>query len=153
MHLLFLLLLWSSATIAQSDSSLYYKITYIVDGDTFDGRNLVTGEKIRFRPIGMDTPETGKRDGNPEPFHRQATDYTSDILKDKTVRIEYDIQSQDRYDRDLVYVWLDDGRLFNQEILKAGWARVATYPPNVKYVDLFTAAQTEAREQGRGMWE
>ena len=153
MRLLFHLLLWSTVNIAQSDSSLYCKITYNFDGDTFDGRNVVTSEKIRFRPIGMDTPETGKRDGSPEPFHRQATDYTSDILKDKTVRIEYDIQSQDRYDRDLVYVWLDDGRLFNQEILKAGWARVATYPPNVKYVDLFTAAQTEAREQGRGMWE
>lgn len=153
MRLLFHLLLWSTVNIAQSDSSLYCKITYNFDGDTFDGRNVVTSEKIRFRPIGMDTPETGKRDGSPEPFNRQATDYTSDILKYKTVRIEYDIQSQDRYDRDLVYVWLDDERLFNEEILKAGWARVATFPPNVKYVDRFTAAQQEAREKGRGMWK
>ncbi len=133
------------------DSSFYFKITYIVDGDTFDGRNIRTGEKIRFRPIGMDTPETGKRRGqDSEPYHRQATNYTWELLKDQIVRVEYDIDAQDRYGRDLVYVWLDDGRLFNEEILKAGWAVVATYPPNIKYVDRFTSGQREAREEGRG---
>lgn len=29
---------------------------------------------------------------------------------------------------------------------------MATYPPNVKYVEVFEAAQRDARENGRGLW-
>jgi len=43
--------------------------------------------------------------------------------------------------------------MLNELILQADWAQVATYPPNIKYVERFTAAQRQAREQGRGMWQ
>lgn len=134
----------------QTDS-LIYTITYIVDGDTFDGTDS-QGNTIRFRPIGLDCPETGKRNGKPEPYHQEATEYTTALLKGKKVRVEYDVQSRDRYGRDLVYVYLMDGTFYNDAIIRAGWAVVATFPPNVKYVDLFIDAQREAREQGRGVW-
>jgi len=32
-------------------------------------------------------------------------------------------------------------------------AQVATYPPNVKYVDLFIEAEKSARENKKGLWE
>ena len=41
----------------------------------------------------------------------------------------------------------------NKELLKLGYAKLATYPPNVKYVDDFTKLQKEAREKKVGLWK
>ena len=111
------------------------------------------GEKRKFRPIGINTPETGERNGRPEPFHQQATDFTKAMLLNQSVRIVYDVTELDKYGRHLVYVYLKDGTFFNLEIVRAGWARTMTIAPNVKYAELFADAQREAREQGRGSWE
>ena len=42
--------------------------------------------------------------------------------------------------------------MFNETLLREGYAQVATFPPNVKYVDRFLEAQREAREAGKGLW-
>jgi endonuclease YncB( thermonuclease family) len=49
-------------------------------------------------------------------------------------------------------VWLPDGRLVNEILVREGWAMVLTIPPNVKYVDRFLRAQQEARAASRGLW-
>ena len=68
------------------------------------------------------------------------------------VALELDVQKRDRYRRLLAYVWLEDGTLFNMLIVREGYALVATYPPNVKYVEVFLACQREARKNLRGLW-
>jgi micrococcal nuclease len=35
--------------------------------------------------------------------------------------------------------------MFNEVLLMEGYAQVATFPPNVKYVERFQVAQREAR--------
>ena len=65
--------------------------------------------------------------------------------------LEFDVERTDRYDRTLAYVWLD-GELFDERIVADGFALVATFPPNVRYVDRFLAAQRRAREAGLGLW-
>ena len=35
----------------------------------------------------------------------------------------------------LAYVWLDE-EMFNEVLLYEGYAQMATYPPNVKYVEV-----------------
>ena len=62
------------------------------------------------------------------------------------------MERTDRYGRLLAYVWLPEGSMFNEVLLKEGYAQVATFPPNVKYVERFEEAQREAREAGRGLW-
>jgi micrococcal nuclease len=47
---------------------------------------------------------------------------------------------------------LPDGVLFNAELLREGYARALTIPPNVKYAGVFTRLAREAREKGRGLW-
>ncbi len=42
--------------------------------------------------------------------------------------------------------------MFNETLLEEGYAQVATFPPNVKYVDRFLEAQREARTANRGLW-
>ena len=64
----------------------------------------------------------------------------------------------DRFGRLLRYIWLRDvsapsgWRMVNLELLARGFAQVSTYPPDVKYVDLFLAAQASARDRGVGLW-
>lgn len=126
-------------------------ITRIVDGDTFYAQSG-DGEEVKFRPIGFDCPETGRRSGRPEPFHQEATQFTTETLLGKVVYLEYDIDSKDQFGRDLVYVFLADGRLFNEEILRAGWAKLRTMPPNVKYAESMYDAMKEAQVHQRGIW-
>ena len=32
------------------------------------------------------------------------------------------------------YVWLQDGRMLNEEIVRAGFAGLMTYPPNIRHL-------------------
>ena len=54
-----------------------------------------------------------------------------------------------QYGRLLAYLWLSDGRMFNEVPLREGYAQVATFSPNVRYVERFREAQ---READRGLW-
>ena len=74
------------------------------------------------------------------------------MLEGKEVEIELDVEERDRYGRMLAYVYLD-GEMFNKALLREGHAMVSTYPPNVKYVEEFTALQEKARNEGKGLWE
>jgi micrococcal nuclease len=42
--------------------------------------------------------------------------------------------------------------MLNGEPVRQGYAQVATFPPNVKYQELFLKIQREAREAKRGLW-
>ena len=68
------------------------------------------------------------------------------------LRLEYDVDPSDRYDRVLAYLYLDDGRMVNEELLKLGVALVSVYPPNVKYVDQLRATQETAVQNRTGLW-
>lgn len=57
----------------------------------------------------------------------------------------------DRYGRLLRYVYVGD-LMVNEELLRRGLAQVATFPPDVKYVDRFLAVQREAQATGVGIW-
>ena len=49
------------------------------------------------------------------------------------------------------YVWVDD-IMVNAELVRLGYAQVATYPPDVKYQDTFLKLQEQAREAWYGLW-
>ncbi len=99
----------------------------------------------------MDTPETVHPTKEVEPYGKEASDFARVQLAGKEVGLEFDVQERDKYGRLLAYVWLGD-KLFNEMLVAEGYAQVATYPPNVKYADRFTAAQKTAREGGKGLW-
>jgi len=139
-------------------------IIKIIDGDTL----LIEykGKKENVRLIGIDTPESRqnrKALQDAQKGHenieniikagREATRFVQTLVKpgDK-VQLEFDVQIRDKYGRLLAYVYLSDGRMLNEEILKAGYAQLLTYPPNIKYVDRFLKAYREARENNRGLW-
>ncbi|GBC87863.1 Thermonuclease [bacterium HR12] len=120
-----------------------------VDGDTIEVR--VRGRTVTVRLIGVDTPESVAPGQPVECYALAASRYTARRLEGERVRLELDVERVDRYGRTLAYVWLGD-ELFNETLVREGYAVVATYPPNVRYVDRFTAAQRAARQDGRGLW-
>ncbi len=85
---------------------------------------------------------------------KRATEYVESLVKPgDLVTIEFDAQQRDRYGRLLGYVYLSNGKMLNEEIVKAGYANVMTIPPNVKYQDRFLKAYKQARKRKRGIWE
>ncbi len=121
----------------------------VVDGDTLvvDG-----GERVRL--IGIDTPETKDPRRPVECFGREAAGFAESLLASGTeVRLVFDVEEVDRYDRTLAYVYrLRDGLFVNLELLEEGYAQVFTVPPNVEHADDFRAAARRVREQQRGLW-
>ena len=134
--------------VSQDDANTV-RVIRVVDGDTVEVNIQGTKEKVRL--IGVDTPETVHPTIGEEPYGREASDFTKEKLTDQTVELEFDVEERDRYGRLLAYVWLD-GEMFNEVLLSDGYAQIATYPPNVRYVERFQTAQQEAREAERGLW-
>ena len=152
----FLLAFWlfvgaSESAFAQQKTGLL-EIFKFVDGDTFWVINE-SGQKEKMRLIGIDTPEA-RRTGRTEVefFGREASDYVKRILTDRKVRLEYDFERYDRYKRTLAYVYLDDGTFLNALLVKEGYASASTFPPNMKFAELFTKLQREARSKRKGLW-
>ena len=73
-------------------------------------------------------------------------------MSGKTVRLEKDVSETDRYGRLLRYVWVGD-LMVNAELVRQGYAQAATFPPDVKYQQKFSALQKEAQTAGRGLWQ
>ena len=65
----------------------------------------------------------------------------------------FDVQKADRYGRILAYAYLENGVFLNQYLVENGFAVVATFPPNVKYVEVFTKAEKSARNKKLGLWK
>ncbi len=156
---LFLALLSSSLHAQQTTT-----VVRVVDGDTLKIRYWGKEESIRL--IGIDTPESrvnkktkrdAKRSGQDLKtiiaMGKKATEYVESLINQgDLITIEFDAQQRDRYGRLLGYVYLSNGKMLNEEIVKAGYANVMTIPPNIKYKDRFLEAYQEAEENKRGLW-
>ncbi|WP_338125109.1 thermonuclease family protein [Lawsonella clevelandensis] len=59
--------------------------------------------------------------------------------------------SPDRYGRMLAYVWLGH-TLHNLELIHYGYAHEATYAGPYRYQTEFKAAEKDARDHNRGLW-
>ena len=70
--------------------------------------------------------------------------------------VERDVETQDRYGRELAYLYAEkDGEVVfvNELLLREGYAKLFTLQPNVKYADnKFLDAQRYARENEKGFW-
>ena len=121
------------------------RIERVVDGDTVYIEGLGSS-----RLIGVDTPEVY---GGDECYGPQASAYTKRLLPPGTA-VDYvrGEEEQDRYGRDLVYVWLRDGRSVNALLVADGYATTLTIPPNTRYERPLAGLERSARQGDRGLW-
>lgn len=129
-----------------------YLITEVVDGDTYKIKYNGKEEKVRL--IGVDTPESVHPDKtkNTE-YGKIASNYVKELIENKYISLEFDVSQRDKYGRLLAYIYLENGEMLNEKLIKEGYAQVATYAPNVKYVDTFKNLQEEARKNKVGFWK
>jgi micrococcal nuclease len=141
----------SSTKIASNEAFL---VTKVIDGDTIV---LENGEKVRY--LGIDTPELHHPKKEVECFAYQAYEKNKELVLGKKVFLQKDISEKDKYGRLLRYVFLDEkmstdeGSFVNLYLVKNGFAYAATFPPDVKYTDLFLKAQKEAYQKNLGLWQ
>ena len=144
------------------------KVVEVIDGDTI---KLESGEKVRL--IGMDTPELHHPTKPVQCFAKEAMLETKRLVEGKTVRLEKDVSETDRYGRLLRFVYIpvdatlpsatQSGTLqpsgtqqelfLNDYLVKEGYAHATTFPPDVKYADLFRQSERTAMENNKGLWK
>lgn len=132
------------------DKIMLYKILRIIDGDTLVASRNGVEESVRL--IGVDTPEifiNGQQVNDPQAI--AALEYAKTALTGRFAELELDVEERDQYGRLLAYIWLD-GVMLNKVLLENGIAKVATYPPNVKYLDEFTVSEKLAQDKKLGIW-
>lgn len=123
-------------------------IVSITDGDTV--RMLVEGRELRVRLIGLDTPEL--RDPL-ECYGPEATAALEALAPPGSeVGYAYDRDPQDRYERELLYLFAADGTLINLALVEQGYAEALLVEPNDRYWPELQAAERAARDAGRGLW-
>ena len=129
-----------------------FPVTKVVDGDTIWVRE--GGERVKVRLIGMDTAETVAPGEPVGCFGPEATREAQRLLTGASVYLELDPSqgTYDAYDRLLAYVWLDEGRLFNLEMIRDGYAIEYTYDDPYAYQAEFREAQQQAEDALAGMW-
>ncbi|MGF9822603.1 thermonuclease family protein [Brevibacillus agri] len=127
------------------------KVVETIDGDTIKVQLNGKEETVRF--LLVDTPETKHPTYGEQPFGREASNFTKQLVSGKTVELEQDVNNgPDKYGRLLYYAYVD-GKSVQEQLLEKGLARVAyIYAPNVKYVDQYRAIQEKAQKTGVGIW-
>jgi micrococcal nuclease len=133
----------STTTEEQSNTVLVVKV---VDGDTIE---IEGGQRVRY--IGVNTPESVDPRRGVQCFGKEASDKNKELVLGKRVRLVKDVSETDKYGRLLRFVYVDD-QFVNDYLVRQGYARVSTYPPDVHFADQFKEAEREAREQERGLW-
>lgn len=131
------------------------QVIRVIDGDTLEVQ--IDGQAYDVRLIGVNTPETVHPSEPVQCFGPQASQFTKDMVAraGSNVLLEKDVSETDKYGRLLRYVWLQhpDGlRMLNQELVAQGYAQSSSYPPDIKYQELFREAARKARTQDRGLW-
>ena len=140
----FLLLLGSVST---AYAKQLHKVVRVIDGDTVV---LINGQKIRL--LSINTPELGRNSVQNETGGFTSKKFLKELLLNKRVRLEQDVEKKDRYGRILAHLFLEDGQHINFEMISSGQAILNIHPPNLKYAESLRQAQRLAEERKIGLW-
>jgi micrococcal nuclease len=128
-------------------------VSQIVDGDTL---RLKDGRLVRF--IGINTPELARKGKPAEPLARKARQMLESLLEefsqdgDTMVGMRFGVERKDRYGRTLAHVYLANGASVEAQMLSTGMAAQIVVPPNIWNRDCYHAAEQDARQAIKGVW-
>ncbi len=111
----------------ESDSAV---VGRVIDGDT-----IVTKDNLHVRLLGINTPE------RKEFYYQEAKEFLSNLILNKTVKLEYGTEKYDKYNRTLAYIFLNKTNI-NAELIRNGFANPYIYD-NDKYTNEIRNAWNE----------
>jgi micrococcal nuclease len=133
------------------------QVVRVIDGDTIEVSIGGQDEDVRY--IGVDTPETVKPDTPVQCYGPQASAENHGLVDRRTVRLVFDRERRDVYGRLLAYVYTrargeaGKSRFVNATLVRDGYARTLTIPPNTAHAALLGRLQARAGRAGRGLWD
>lgn len=143
---------YAAPVFSQSNDSDSGVVVAIYDGDTVRVK-FSDGSSRRVRLIGVDAPEMDDARENVALWSHLAKRFSFYCLYGKNVRLTYDQTRLDQYGRTLAYVWTDKEKLFNDIIIREGFAYAfLAFPFRSDFQKRFKEAQQEARQGMRGLW-
>ncbi len=123
-------------------------VKHVIDGDTVV---LCSGKKVRY--MGINAPEIAHEPGErDEPFGRKALEENRRLVKGRRVRLEPGPESRDRFGRALAYLFLPDGTMVNERLVRNGLAYVCAPSPAIPHFDTLLNAQRYAISHSAGIW-
>lgn len=140
-----------SAGVATSSGAIAAGAETAVVGRVIDGDTIELTDKRKVRYIGVDTPESVDPRKSVQCFGKEAKEENQRLLDGKTVRLVQDVSDTDKYGRLLRYVYIGDV-FVNDYLVRQGFARIDTVPPDVSRSGQFLDAEQEARREFRGLW-
>ncbi|MDP3948855.1 MAG: thermonuclease family protein [bacterium] len=139
------------ANLSQNKNELS-SVLRVIDGDTIVAE--VNGQPIHIRLIGINSPEPNDKRTQVACLAQKAKEEAEKLLNGQNIYLEKDATQgdYDKYSRMLAYVLLSGGVNFNKLMIEEGYAYEYTYRLPYKYQDEFKAAQSEAKNAQRGLW-
>ncbi|WP_262122163.1 thermonuclease family protein [Anaerococcus sp. Marseille-Q5996] len=139
------------------------RIVRVVDGDTAVVKIKNENQKVRF--IGVDTPEYNPKRNISQPWGKEASEFSKNLLKDQIVYLEKDVSETDKYNRLLRYIWLEppqdlsnptyeeiENLMINGILVRDGYARAKTYKPDTKYQYELKKIEKSAKNKKLAIW-
>lgn len=138
------------AAVNEANNSDEATIDRVIDGDTVDVR--MYGDVHRVRLLNINSPEDNAGTGVTECMGAEATAALAGLLPEgTTVTLRYDSDRNDRYDRLLAGVFVDD-TLVNAEMAREGLAVPLVVGDNERFIREVQSAEAEARESRAGIF-
>ena len=133
--------------------SVAYRVVRVIDEDTIivaaDGT-----DPFKVRLIGVDTPETIHPSKPVQHYGKEASRFTTNLLKGERVHLVYegDKPTRDKSARVLAYVYrAPDGLFVNAEIIRQGYGHAYVKFP-FKYLEQLRQLERFARQAEKGLW-
>jgi len=116
------------------------RVKKVYDGDSIE---LEDGRRIRY--LGVNAPEFQ------EPFYLKAKRLNESLVLGREVRLEFDQERADRYDRILAYVYVGD-QMVNAKLIQQGMAHAFFIGSSRRHNALLLRLQAGAKQRKVGIW-
>ena len=146
----------------------------VYDGDTA----VIFGNFEKIRLLGVAAPEVSNDESPADCYGNESRDYLARIIENESVRLEFDVECYDIYDRTLAWIILEgddsfvasemaaygmsglneeDGTytlLINELLIRAGYATIfdGDVAENIRYSERLEQAEEAAKLAGLGLW-
>jgi len=142
-----------SSLSAPAEEPLRGTVTVVYDGDTV--RVRLAGQKDeRVRLIGVDSPELDDAREQVRLMAFLAKRFTFTRLFQSTVDLLPGPEERDVYGRLLAYIRTADGEMFNETLVREGYAHAyLKFPFDEAWKARLKEAESAARQAGRGLWK
>ncbi len=131
-------------------------VSRVVDGDTIEAKIETTGEEVKVRFLGMNTPESVDPRRPVQCFGKEASHRLKELIEGKQVLLIDDPKADDRdkYGRWLRNVIrVEDLLDVNATLVAQGYANAyLSFPLDAKRKAQIRALEQEAKTNQRGLW-